>query len=188
MIDYRDKIVNWSKKYPDDYESISLRMLGFEHSGLNLVDEVNRLNPNLVVDVGCGVNYFKNKITNLIGFDVVNYPGVDSVCAIEDMSIVPGSVDVALALGSLQYTTREQVHKDLSKIVGWLRSGGLIVVRNRQFVSESESAHSEYGYRWSQEWFDKVSAEFGLTTTKGPLLDKNTNGPEERVVWWWKKQ
>jgi hypothetical protein len=188
MIDYRHKIVNLSKKYPDDYESISQRMLGFEHSGLNLVDEVNALNPNLVVDVGCGVNYFKNKITNLIGFDVVDYPGVDFVCAVEDMSVVPGSVDVALALGSLQYTTRQQVHKDLSKIVSWLRPGGLIVVRNRQFVSESESAHSEYGYRWSQQWFEKIGSDFGLHVVKGPLIDTNTNVPGiERIVWWWQK-
>ena len=127
-----------------------------------------------------------NKIKNLIGFDVRNYPDVDYNCAIEDMEIEPESADVILALGSLQYTNRDIIYKDIAKIVGWLRPGGFIVVRNKAFVSESESEKSQYVYRWSREWFDQVSRDFGLITTKGPLSDANPN--QERITWWWQKQ
>ena len=187
MIDYQHKILEMGTKYSQEYQAVENRTQGFTHSGLELIKEVNNLNPKLVVDVGCGINYFKNKIKNLIGFDIRYHPDLDFNCAIEDMNIAPGSVDVILALGSLQYTTREIIYKDMLKIVNWLRSGGFIVVRNNKFVSESDSVNSEYGYSWSQEWFDKISSDFGLITVKGPVLDNNTNVHAERIVWWWKK-
>jgi len=41
----------------------------YKYSGENLIDEVNQLDPDLVIDVGCGHNRFKGRIKNLIGFD-----------------------------------------------------------------------------------------------------------------------
>ncbi|HAI37401.1 MAG TPA: hypothetical protein DCM40_04300, partial [Maribacter sp.] len=40
----------------------------FKHSGQNLVEEINKLNPGLVIDAGCGINFFKGKIKNLVGY------------------------------------------------------------------------------------------------------------------------
>ena len=188
MIDCRDRIKDLVKQGGQNAQIAHDRMLGFAHAGQNLVEEINLLNPTLVVDVGCGRNYFKNKIKNLIGFDICDYPEVDFNCAIEDMVLGPGSVDVILALGSLQYTDRDLVYKDISKIVNWVRPGGFIVVRIAKFVSESMSVKSRYPYRWSQEWFDKLSTDFKLTTIKGPVLDKNTYANLEKTVWWWQKQ
>ena len=37
-------------------------MKKWKHSGLQLIDQVNDLNPRAVIDVGCGGNDFKNKI------------------------------------------------------------------------------------------------------------------------------
>ena len=156
-------------------------LLSYDHSGVNLIEEINSLNPELVIDVGCGTNFFKNKIKNLIGFDMINYPNIDYNCTISDMIVKLGSVDVVLALGSLQDTNREQIYQDISKIVDWLKPGGFIVVRNKKFVSESKSANSGWGYYWSQEWFNKISEDFNLTTIKGPVADG------QRIVWWWKK-
>jgi len=39
----------------------------FKYSGLRLVDEINKLKPRSVVDLGCGYNEFKKQIPNLIG-------------------------------------------------------------------------------------------------------------------------
>ena len=188
MINYRDRIKDLARSDCPDAQIVHNRMSGFAHAGQNLVEEINSLNPNLVVDVGCGSNYFKNKIKNLIGFDICDYPEVDFNCAIEDMVLNSGSVDVILALGSLQYTDRDLIYKDISKIVNWLRPGGFIVVRIAKFVSESMSVKTRHPYRWSQEWFDKLSTDFKLTTIKGPVLDKNTNTNLEKIVWWWQKQ
>jgi hypothetical protein len=172
----------------DTYCQSEIRLKGFQYSGTNLIDEVNSLNPQSVVDVGCGVNYFSGKIKNLIGFDVVNYPGIDFHCSIQDMVIAIGSVDVVLALGPLQYSNRALTVKDIQKIVKWIRPGGYLVVRNKPFVSESESESSGFTYRWSQQWFEKIGSDFGLHVVKGPLIDTNTNVPGlERIVWWWQK-
>ena len=174
--------------FPETYSLTESRLKGFQYSGTNLIDEVNSLNPQSVVDVGCGVNYFRGKIKNLIGFDVVKYPDLDFHCSIQDMVIANGSVDVVLALGPLQYSDRELTLRDIRRIVGWIRPGGYLVVRNKQFVSESESYSSGFTYRWSQQWFEKIGSDFGLNVVKGPLIDRNANMPGlERIVWWWQK-
>ena len=39
----------------------------YDHSGWALVDEINKLNPERVLDVGCGYHPFKGRINNIIG-------------------------------------------------------------------------------------------------------------------------
>jgi len=174
--------------FRDTYSHTEFRLKGFQYSGTNLIDEINSLNPQSVVDVGCGVNYFRDKIKNLIGFDIVDYSDIDFHCSIQDMVIDNDSVDVVLALGSLQYTNRELTLIDIQRVVGWMRPGGYLVVRNQQFVSESDSVKSKAPYHWSQEWFDKISKDLGLKLIKGPLIDLNNKLKDlERIVWWWQK-
>ena len=36
----------------------------FKHSGKNWINQINKLNPSLVIDAGCGENFFKGKIKN----------------------------------------------------------------------------------------------------------------------------
>ena len=179
--------VNIRPRHPDiTSRDTEPRFKGFQYSGHNLVDEVNSLNPGLVIDVGCGANYFRGKIKNLIGFDIDYYPDLDFQCSIAEMKITPESVDVVLALGIFQYTVREKIFEDLSTVVSWVRPGGYIVMRLQNFVSESESMTSSY--RWSQEWFEKVSEDLGLSVVKGPWNDQNPLIPGlERIVWWWQK-
>jgi len=44
----------------------------YNHTGWQLVEEVNRLNPQNVLDVGCGYHPFKGRIQNLVGIDPYN--------------------------------------------------------------------------------------------------------------------
>ena len=44
----------------------------YKYSGLAIIDEVNAMNPDNVVDIGCGFNEFKGKIDNLVGIDPYN--------------------------------------------------------------------------------------------------------------------
>lgn len=90
---------------------------GFQYSGTNLIDEVNALSPSLVIDVGCGSNFFKGKIKNLIGFDRVYHENLDFCSSIKDMVVENNSVDVLLALGSLQYFNRIMTHKELQIVI-----------------------------------------------------------------------
>ena len=42
-------------------------------TGINFIKEINNLNPNLVLDLGCGQNPYKGHINNLIGVDTEFY-------------------------------------------------------------------------------------------------------------------
>lgn len=44
----------------------------YDHSGWALVEEVNKLNPEKVLDVGCGYHPFKDRIHNIVGIDPYN--------------------------------------------------------------------------------------------------------------------
>jgi hypothetical protein len=84
------------------------------YTGLSLVDSVNALDPALVLDVGCGQNFYKDKIKNLVGVDIFG-----SDCDVQldyfnsDYDI---KADVILVLGVLEYGSPELVLRKLQRI------------------------------------------------------------------------
>jgi hypothetical protein len=44
----------------------------YEHTGWELAEEINKLDPERVLDVGCGYHPFKGRINNLVGIDPYN--------------------------------------------------------------------------------------------------------------------
>jgi len=84
------------------------------YTGLSLIDSVNALDPNLVLDVGCGQNFYKNKIKNLVGIDIF---GQDcDLCFDYFSSDYHTKADAILVLGVLEYGSPEQVHQKLVRI------------------------------------------------------------------------
>lgn len=84
------------------------------YTGLSLVDSVNALDPNLVLDVGCGQNFYKNKIKNLVGVDVF---GSDCDLQFDYFnSDYTTKADAILVLGVLEYGTPEEVHQKLVRV------------------------------------------------------------------------
>ena len=79
---------------------------GYTYSGWALVDKVNSMNPDKVLDVGCGFNRFKNKINNLIGIDPYN-DAADVKISLEQYD--GPTVDVALCLGSINFGDEETI-------------------------------------------------------------------------------
>lgn len=84
------------------------------YTGLGLVDSVNALDPKLVLDVGCGQNFYKNKIKNLVGIDVF---GKDCDLCFDyfESDYIP-KADAILVLGVLEYGTPQEVHQKLVRI------------------------------------------------------------------------
>ena len=74
----------------------------YEHTGWQLVEEVNKLNPQKVLDVGCGYHPFKGRIQNLVGIDPYNNQA-DYEVDILDYKVKSGSHDVIIALGSINF-------------------------------------------------------------------------------------
>ena len=102
-------------------------MKKWKHSGLQLIDQVNDLNPRAVLDVGCGGNEFKNKIHNLIGVDPYNH---NADYQIDLMDFRPmEKFDVILALGSINFGGQNKIIAEVSKCVNMLEEGGMMFFR-----------------------------------------------------------
>ena len=101
-----------------------------ENAGLEeMYARVNALDPKLVIDAGCGRNKHKEHIKNLIGIDASPFPEVDINCPILEATFQPNSADVVLALGSVQFISREYIIENMEKLISWVKPGGLIEMR-----------------------------------------------------------
>jgi SAM-dependent methyltransferase len=99
----------------------------YSYTGWQLADEVNRLNPKNVLDVGCGYNQFKGRIKNLIGIDPYNN------CADYQVDILEYSVpykhDVIIALGSINFNSQDEIETHFGRCVDLLETGGKFFLR-----------------------------------------------------------
>jgi|SRR5581483_7561853 len=102
----------------------------YNYSGYAIVDRVKELAPNasVVLDVGCGFNRFKNKISNLIGCDIVN-PSADLVMDFMQLPLEKCSIDCILALGSVNFFSKEFVLRQIGFLHSLLKPGGYILFR-----------------------------------------------------------
>jgi hypothetical protein len=100
----------------------------YDHSGWALVDEVNKLNPRNVLDVGCGYHPFKGRINNLVGIDPYN-DQADYEVDILDYQVKPESHDVIIALGSINFNSRDELEARFSHCVDLLEKGGKFFLR-----------------------------------------------------------
>lgn len=100
----------------------------YEHTGWELTAEVNKLNPKNVLDVGCGYHPFKGRIQNLIGIDPFNNCA-DYEVDILDYKVKPGSHDVIIALGSINFNSQQDIEARFSHCVDLLAPGGKFYLR-----------------------------------------------------------
>lgn len=121
----------------------------YEHSGWELVNEINQLNPQSVLDVGCGYHPFKGRIQNIIGIDPYNNCA-DYEVDILDYRVKPESHDVILALGSINFNTLQDVEKRFSHCVSLLRVGGKFYLRANPGIPHTTGPYVEI-FPWSFE-------------------------------------
>lgn len=94
-----------------------------------MYQEINLLNPTLVIDAGCGRNIHKEYIKNLVGFDASPFPEADYHFTILDATFETESADAVLCLGSVQFIDKDYIVKNMEKIISWVKPGGLLVMR-----------------------------------------------------------
>ena len=98
-----------------------------KHTGLSLINTVNALDPATVLDIGCGQNFYKNKIKNLVGIDMFGQH-----CDLQFdyfKSNYDAKADVILIFGPVDYGAPEQVHQNLLRIKQNCRPGTQIFFR-----------------------------------------------------------
>jgi hypothetical protein len=145
----------------------------------------------MVIDVGCGHNRFKGHIKNLIGFDQEPFPFADIISSIEKINFRPESADVVMALGSVQFGDRDFVRSQMKKITSWVKPGGFIVMRTKDWFRNEDYPHSDSHYIWSEEDAKIIGEENSLEIYKGIFTENIVNGRGQllstRLAWWYKK-
>jgi hypothetical protein len=133
----------------------------YEHTGWELVDEVNKLNPEKVLDVGCGYHPFKGRINNLIGIDPYNN------CADYEVDILEYKVkleshDVILALGSINFNSKDEIESRFSHCVDLLRKGGKFYLRANPGITHKTGPYVEI-FNWTFEVVNEFAEKYNLT-------------------------
>ena len=132
----------------------------YEHTGWELADEINQLNPVSVLDVGCGYHPFKGRIQNLIGIDPYNNCA-DYEVDILDYKVKPESHDVIIALGSINFNSREDIQARFAHCVSLLRPGGKFFLRANPGIPHKTGPYVQI-FPWTFEIANEFAELYNL--------------------------
>ena len=132
----------------------------YEHTGWELADEVNKLNPEKVLDVGCGYHPFKGRINNLIGIDPYNNCA-DYEVDILEYKVKPESHDVIIALGSINFNSRDEIEARFSHCVDLLKKGGKFFLRANPGIPHKTGPYVEI-FPWTFEVVNEFAEKYNL--------------------------
>ena len=132
----------------------------YEHTGWELAEEVNKLNPEKVLDVGCGYHPFKGRIQNLIGIDPYNNCA-DYEVDILDYKVKPESHDVILALGSINFNSRDEIEARFAHCVSLLKPGGKFFLRANPGITHKTGPYVEI-FNWTFEIVNEFAETYNL--------------------------
>jgi len=132
----------------------------YEHTGWDLADEINRLNPERVLDVGCGYHPFKGRIQNLVGIDPYNNCA-DYEVDILDYKVKPASHDVIIALGSINFNSRDEIEQRFEHCVNLLKTGGKFYLRANPGITHKTGPYVEI-FPWTFEIANEFAERYNL--------------------------
>ena len=158
----RDIVADLSERYTHRFfaEMWKPRTGDYDYTGWTLVDEVNALNPSSVLDVGCGYHPFKGRIHNLVGIDPYNNCA-DYEVDILDYKVRAGSHDVILALGSINFNSRDEIEQRFAHCVGLLRTGGKFYLRANPGITHRTGPYVDV-FEWSFEVVNQFAEIYNL--------------------------
>jgi hypothetical protein len=94
----------------------------YDYTGWALAEEIQKQKPKSVLDVGCGYHPFKGRIDNLIGIDPYNH-AADFEVDILHYRVKPASHDHIIALGSINFNSRDEIEARFAHCVNLLMPG-----------------------------------------------------------------
>jgi SAM-dependent methyltransferase len=132
----------------------------YSYTGWQLVDQVNKLNPRAVLDVGCGYNQFKDRIPNLIGIDPYNNCA-DYQVDILEFAAVEESFDAIIALGSINFNSKEDIELRIANCVKMLAPKGKMFFRVNPGIQHEKGPWVDV-FPWSFEVAHEFAKKFNL--------------------------
>jgi hypothetical protein len=129
----------------------------YDYTGWELANEINRQNPRSVLDVGCGYHPFKGRINNLLGIDPYN------ACAdyMVDILDYVGSHDVIIALGSINFNSRDDIESRFARCVELLDVGGRFYLRANPGIPHKTGPYVDI-FPWSFEVVKEFADRYNL--------------------------
>ena len=129
----------------------------YDYTGWQLAEEVNQLSPKSVLDVGCGYHPFKGRIHNLVGIDPYNN------CAdyMVDILDYVGNHDVVIALGSINFNSKDEIEARFSKCVDILEKGGKFFIRANPGITHKTGPYVDI-FPWSFEVVKEFADKYNL--------------------------
>lgn len=139
----------------------------YKYSGWGLVDKIQ--SNELVLDVGCGFNEFKSRITNLIGVDPAN-DRADVKLPIEYFAADNANhnkFDVAFCLGSINFGEYINIVSQIAGVVGCLKPKARIYWRCNPGLKDhgNEECNNINFYPWTMEDHVKLADAFKFKLT-----------------------
>ena len=126
----------------------------YDYTGWSLAEEITKEDPKSVLDVGCGYHPFKGRIPNLVGIDPYNNCA-DYQVDILDYKVKPGSHDHILALGSINFNSKDDIEQRFAHCVDLLAVGGKFYLRANPGITHKTGPYVDV-FPWTFE----VAVEF----------------------------
>ena len=134
----------------------------YSYTGWAIAEEITKLKPEAVLDVGCGYNQFKGRIPNLVGIDPYNNCA-DYQIDILEYKVKPKSYDVIIALGSLNFNGREWLEPRFEHCVNLLKPGGKFYLRaNPGVPHEDHPGNLVDLFPWTFEVVNEFAEKYNL--------------------------
>lgn len=158
----RDVTKNLSDRYTHRFfsEIWKPRTNEYEYTGWQLAEEVNKLNPESVLDVGCGYHPFKGRIQNIVGIDPYNNQA-DYEVDILDYRVKPESHDAIIALGSINFNSRDEIEERFAHCVSLLKKGGKFYLRANPGIPHKTGPYVDI-FPWSFEVVKELEEKYNL--------------------------
>jgi len=132
----------------------------YDHSGWALVEEINKSNPDRVLDVGCGYHPFKGRIRNIVGIDPYN-DAADYEVDILDYKVKPESYDVIIALGSINFNSQDEIEERFAHCVSLLKPGGRFYLRANPGIPHKTGPYVDI-FPWTFEIVNAFAERYNL--------------------------
>lgn len=132
----------------------------YDFSGWALVEDIIKQDPKNVLDVGCGYHPFKGRIPNLVGIDPYNH-AADYEVDILEYKVRPESYDHIVALGSINFNSRDEIEERFAHCVNLLQKGGKFYLRANPGLSHKTGPYVDI-FPWSFEIVDEFAEKYNL--------------------------
>lgn len=132
----------------------------YDHSGWALAEEVAKQDPKNVLDVGCGYHPFKGRIPNLIGIDPYN-DCADYEVDILEYKVKPESHDHIIALGSINFNSKDEIEERFAHCVSLLQKGGKFYLRANPGLPHKTGPYVDI-FPWSFEIVNEFAEKYNL--------------------------